>query len=110
MNPILRQICGCEICIIPKAMQVDLNRFRTKRVSYSQHKCVGIHTQNNAYSNTSYSYYKEKLFPGGDCLHDNIKYADQYISFTHIKPENIINMKCDLYFCGEYHKYIITDA
>ena len=29
MPPKLRQICGCEICIIPKDMQIDLHIFRT---------------------------------------------------------------------------------
>ena len=32
MNPRLRQICGCEICTITKAVQIDLNWFNTKRV------------------------------------------------------------------------------
>ena len=29
MTPKLRQICGCELCIIPKDMQIYLNIFRT---------------------------------------------------------------------------------
>ena len=28
MTPILRQICGCGICIAPKGIQIDLNIFR----------------------------------------------------------------------------------
>ena len=65
MNPRLRQICGCEICTITKAVQIDLNRFNTKRVSYLQQKYIGIHTYNNAYSTTIAAHYKEKVFPGG---------------------------------------------
>ena len=45
MNPKLYQIWGCELCIIPKYMKIDLNRFRTNIVKYLQHKSVGTHTQ-----------------------------------------------------------------
>ena len=33
ITPILRQICGCKLCIIPKYMQIVLNIFRTNIVS-----------------------------------------------------------------------------
>ena len=34
MNPRLRQIIRCDICIILKDMQIDFNRFRTNLVKY----------------------------------------------------------------------------
>ena len=34
MTPKLLQIYGCKICIIPKDTQMDLNRFRTRLVTY----------------------------------------------------------------------------
>ena len=34
MTTRLCQICGYELCIIPKDMQIDFNRFRTNIVSY----------------------------------------------------------------------------
>ena len=51
--PRLHQICGCDIFIIPKDMQIDLNRFRTNMVSDLKHKSVGKHTLNSAYSTKS---------------------------------------------------------
>ena len=33
-TPKLSHICGCEICIIPKDMQIYLNRFITRLVTY----------------------------------------------------------------------------
>ena len=41
MTPRLRQIYGCEICIIPKDIHIDLNILRTKLVSDLQHWYVG---------------------------------------------------------------------
>ena len=38
MTPRLRQICGCDICIIPKDMHIDLDRFRTNIVTHLQKK------------------------------------------------------------------------
>ena len=34
MTPRLRQICGCDICIIPKDMHIDLDTFRTNIVTH----------------------------------------------------------------------------
>ena len=34
MSHKLRQICGCELCIITKDIHIDLNRFKTKPVAY----------------------------------------------------------------------------
>ena len=42
MTPKLHQSCGCELCIIPKDMNIDLNIFITRLVTYLQHKSVGI--------------------------------------------------------------------
>ena len=36
ISPRLRQICGCDICIVPNAMQIDLNIFITNLVTYLQ--------------------------------------------------------------------------
>ena len=51
-TPRLHQICGYEICIIHKDIQIDWNRLRTKLLTYLQHKSVGIHTWKSVYSNT----------------------------------------------------------
>ena len=53
MNPKLRQIYRFEIWIIPKDMQIDLNIFITRLVTDLQHKYVGSHKNNSAYSTTS---------------------------------------------------------
>ena len=31
ITPRLRQICGCELCMIPKGINIDLNIFRKKQ-------------------------------------------------------------------------------
>ena len=49
------------------------------------------------------------MFSDSECLHVTIKDADQCISCTYIKPENIIKIKCDLGFCDECPKCIIPD-
>ena len=77
MTSRLRQICGCEICIIPKNTHVDLNIFITKRVSDLQHKSIGRQTRNTSFITSSAAHYKDKLFLDGKCLHATIKYASQ---------------------------------
>ena len=47
MNPRLRQICGCDICIVPKDIQIDLNIFITNIVTDLQQKYTGRHTRNS---------------------------------------------------------------
>ena len=98
----LRHICGCEICIIPKDMYIGLNISRTRIVTDLQHKYVGIYTQNSLFSTTSDSYYNNKVFIDGECLHATIKDAAQCITCLPIKANNIINIKCDLGFCDEF--------
>ena len=98
MTPRLLQICGCDICITPKDMQIYLNIFRNNLVSELQHKSVGRHTRTISYRTKSVAQYKDKMFTDGECLHDVIKYAAQLISCTPIKAKNIINMKCALSF------------
>ena len=66
MTPKLRQICGCEICIITKDMNIDLNIYRTRLVINLKHKYVVIHTHNNLFSTKSSANYKYKVFPDGD--------------------------------------------
>ena len=105
----LRQICGCEICIIPKGIYIGLNIFRTTVLSDLQYMSVGRHTHSTAYSTTSAAHYKDKVFPDGECLHVTIKYSAQWISCTTIKPNNIIHMKCALDFCDKFPKYIIPE-
>ena len=56
------------------------------------------HTLNSSYRTKSAAHYKEKFFPGGECLHATIKDAAQTITFTHVKPNNNIRMKCALDF------------
>ena len=77
MNPKLRQICGCDICIIPEGMNIDLIRFSTRPLIYLQQNSAGRHTRNILFINTSYAHYKDKVFPDGDFLHATIKYAAQ---------------------------------
>ena len=90
-------------------MNIDLNIFRTKIVSDPQQKSVGRDTYSSTFSTTSVAHQKGKVFTYGECLHANIKYSDQCISCTPVKTKNRINMKCDLGFCDECPKYIITD-
>ena len=73
MTPILRQICGCDICIIPKDLYIDLNIYRTNIVSYFQQIYVGRHIRNSPFSTKSYVNYKEKVVPYGEFLHANTK-------------------------------------
>ena len=98
MTPKLHQICGCEICIIPKDMQIYLNRCITKLQIHVQQKSVIIHKHNSAFSTTSSAHYNEKVFPYGEFLHATIIYVAQSIRCTLIKPKNIIHMKCYLGF------------
>ena len=49
MTPRLHQICVCEFCIIPKDIQIDLNRFSTNIVTHLQNKSIGRHTRKSAY-------------------------------------------------------------
>ena len=60
MSPKLRQICVCELCIIPKDMQIDLNRFITRLVTYLQKNYVGSYKHNISFITTSAAHYKEK--------------------------------------------------
>ena len=46
MTPNLRQIFGCDICIITKDMHIDLNIPHAIFVTDLQHKSVGTHTSN----------------------------------------------------------------
>ena len=62
MTPKLRDICGCELCIIPKDMQIYLNIFRTRRVIYLQQKYVVRHKHNSLFSTTSNAHYKDIVF------------------------------------------------
>ena len=90
-------------------MHIDLNIFIIKLVSDLQQKSVGRHMRNSAYITTISEHYKDKLFPDGECLHATIKVAAQCISCNHIKPKNIIHMKCSLGFCCECPTYIGPD-
>ena len=98
MTPKLCQICGWEICIIPKGMQIDFNILRTRLVIYLQQKSVRCHTRNSLFITTSYEHFKHKVFPDGNFLQTTIKDEDQCIICITIKPKNLINIKCDLSF------------
>ena len=45
----LRQIWGCDICIIPKDLQIDLNIFRTILITDLQQKSIRRHTYTTVY-------------------------------------------------------------
>ena len=73
MIPKIHQICGCELCIITKEIQIDLNRFRTRLVTFLQQKFLIRHTCNILFSTTSSAHYQDKLFPDNGYLHATIK-------------------------------------
>ena len=58
MNPKLLHICGYEICIIPKDIQIDLNISRTRIVTDLQHKSTGRQTCNSLFSTESSAHLK----------------------------------------------------
>ena len=62
MNHNLRQICGCELCIITKVMLIGLNIFKTELVSDLQHRYVGIHMFKTSFSTKSAAHYKYNFF------------------------------------------------
>ena len=66
MTPRLYHICRCEICIIPKDLQIHLSIFRTEIVTDLQHNYVGINTHNSEYITTNAAHYREKVFPCGE--------------------------------------------
>ena len=66
MDSKLCQICRCELCIIPKDMEIYLNIFRTILVTDLQHKYVGRHTHNRLFSTKLCAHYKDKVFSYGD--------------------------------------------
>ena len=109
MTPRLHQICGCELCIIPKDIPTHLNRFRTRIVTDLQYKFVGRHTCNSAFITTSNTHYKEKRFADGGFLHATIKDAAQCISCTPFKTKNVICINCALGFYENWPEYIIPD-
>ena len=90
-------------------MHIDLNRLIKSLVKYSLQKYVGIQTCNSLFITKSADNYKDKVFRYGKCLHATINNEVQCITCIPIKPKNIIQIKCDLYFCDEYHEYNITD-
>ena len=63
MTPKLCQICGCEICIIPKDININLNIFRTRVVTDLQQKYVVRHIHNSLFNTKSAAHYKDKVFP-----------------------------------------------
>ena len=82
-------------------MQIDLNISITRIVTHLQHKSFVIHTHNSLFITTSAARYKYKVFPDGNFLHDTIKGSSQSITCIPIKPNNMINIKCDMGFCDE---------
>ena len=76
----LRQICGCDIYIIPKYIQIDLNIIISNLATNLQQKYIGRHTCNSVFSTKSDAHYKEEVFPDVDFLHAAIKYAAHCIS------------------------------
>ena len=52
----------------------------------------------------STAHYNEKLFKYGEFLHATIKDAAQQISCTYINTNDIIHIKCALFFNYEYPK------
>ena len=50
----LRQICGYDLCIIPKHIHIEFIIFRTILVTYLQHSHLGRHTHNSLFITTNY--------------------------------------------------------
>ena len=94
----LRQIHGCDICIIPKDTQIDLDISRTRLVTDLQQTSVGRQIFNISFSNTRGANNKDAVFPDGECLHATIKDAAKCITYIPVKPNNMINIKCDFGF------------
>ena len=99
MTPKLCRIWACELCIIKKDTQIDLNRSRTRLVIDLQHKSVGRHTCNSLFSTKSAAYYKDILLPNVEYLYTTIKDAVQSITYLPIKPKSMVNIKHTLGFC-----------
>ena len=74
-----------------------------------QYKYFGRDTRNSLISTTSAANDKHAVFPVVECLHDTIKDVAQCITCIPIKPNDIIHIKCDLFFCDEYPEYIIPN-
>ena len=102
ITPELRQICGCEICVIPKDIHFYLNKFRTRPVTYLQHNYVGRHTRFFLFSTISTAHYKDIVFPDIEYLNATIKYAAHCITCLPIKPDNIIHIECDSIYLNEF--------
>ena len=75
MTPKLHHIYICELCIIPKDMQIDFNIFRRRLVTYLQQIIFGRHTCNSLFSTKSASHYKDRVFPDGGGLLPTINNA-----------------------------------
>ena len=79
-------------------MHIYLNIFRTDILSNLQQNSDRIHTCSIAYSTTSYSHFKDKVFIYSEFLNAIIKDADKFISCTPIKPNNIIHTKFAFFY------------
>ena len=62
MTPKLRQIFGCELCIIPKDIHIYFNISRTRRVTDLQQNYVNRDKHNRLFSTKSYANEKIKYF------------------------------------------------
>ena len=83
-------------------MYIDLNRFRTRLVTYLLYNYFVRLTLNSLFSTTSAANQKYKLFSDGEFLHDTINDVAQCITCLTNKPNNVINIKCDL---GVYDEF-----
>ena len=61
-TPKLRYICGCNVCIIPKDVHIDLNIFRTNLVIGLQQRYIRRYTRNSSYSTKRSSRCEENIF------------------------------------------------
>ena len=65
--------------------------------------------RNSLFVTTSAVYYKDKVFTDDECLLDTIKDTVQCITCLPIKPNNMINIMCVLFFCDECPELNIPD-
>ena len=90
MSSTYKQNCGCEICIMSKSHQNDLNQYR---LSF-------IQRLKNVDKNQS-DLYRNRVYNNGVHLHPHPRDAVRCITCDHVEGFNIPPMKCILRRCLE---------
>ena len=109
MTPRLREICGCEKCIIPKALHKVLLKFRTNHLKHLQTLVEQSRTRNQQQIQQRLTMYQNQAFPNDEPLHATLKQAAAVICCPAPNDKNIIKMHCALRFCDNCPQYNIPD-